>query len=174
MLREPGACELWKAFLPRAILNSIVPQRNFHRRLDGKLVRQGHTNDLQKSREYNTKIQKHENKTTVVSSIQKTMKKHIGRMQKQFDEKNKNITVENTTVRDSLIAWSGLLRSRFRVLFTLGILDADRTYPGQCWLVDPWSKCRWKMSRMQYKIKFWKRFLKNEVQLENELVIICI
>ena len=33
------------------------------------------------------------------------MKKHIGRMQKQFDdEKIKNVTVKNTTVRDSLTA----------------------------------------------------------------------
>ena len=85
-----GLRELWKAFLPRAILNFIVTHRHLHERLDRKLVRQDHTGDLERSQRRNyekSKFKNHDmNKTMVISSIQDTMKKHKGRMQQQFDE----------------------------------------------------------------------------------------
>ena len=92
--------ELTKALLPRAILSILVPQNHSHRHSSRKLVHQTHRDDLQKStlKHYQKELPKHErNKTTVISSIQNTMKKHKGRMQQQFDiEKTENAT--NTTV----------------------------------------------------------------------------
>ena len=97
-----GIFELRKAILPRAILSFLVPQRSSHRHSSRKLVHQSHRDDLQKStpKHYQKELPKHErNKTTIISSIQSTLKKHVGRMQQQFEiEKTENAT--NTTQKN--------------------------------------------------------------------------
>ena len=81
-------------------MSFLVPQNHSQRNQSRKIVHQASRDDPQKftPRNYQEKLQKHErNKTTVISSIQTTMKKHKGRMQQQFEsEKIENAT--NTTV----------------------------------------------------------------------------
>ena len=79
-------------------MSFLVPQSHFHRHSSRKLVHQSHR-DIQKStlKHYQKELPKHERNKTVISSIQSTLKKHVGRMQQQFEiEKTENST--NTTV----------------------------------------------------------------------------
>ena len=93
-------------------MSFLVPQSHFHRHSSRKLVHQSHRDDIPKEVQKSTLkhyqkdlrsiIKKHErNKTTVISSIQSTLKKHVGRMQQQFeiektdDATNITVTQEN-------------------------------------------------------------------------------
>ena len=161
-----GIFELRKAILPRAILSFLVPQSHFHRHSSRKLVHQSHR-DIQKStlKHYQKELPKHERNKTVISSIQSTLKKHVGRMQQQFGVQSK--ADDPAESRRSWGAKADDLLSQSR----RSLSQSRRSWSKQTILISTKSRRSWSKRTILYVL--WYESSRSRVKADDPFFIDC-